>query len=224
MRPTSTHELAFIGYELRERVANDPAFPLPDYPLGFGTSTMDSSLCRPCAGSGIESRDQRIFLYKTLGEFEAMYREISQWDAYVVGGQDTPRSEEDFAVFAYFLEPEIIPRLAELERAVTGKDIDYSSAAVFSERPPFHEFKLIGFDVVRGLTVFDQWESDVANEGIPRAVIEKHGALNEHGLFEDLESAVAFKQELLAYSTDESDPPVVAAICIADSLADGVRS
>ena len=206
--------MILIGYEIRERYGNDPERPIPNYPLGIGTVTMDTSLCRPCLASGCIVGDHQIFLISSYDEAIRKYLSIANWAAYGdTGGDSLKKTRGDYNIFAYSLNDEVVSRLADMERRLWGSTYAYFNKSPIASVSIPSTFELIGYDVVRGLSQYDRWESELANEGIPREDLEKHGALNDSGLYGAYEDAKKFLDELVFYAgSQDKDKPFVAEI------------
>jgi len=157
--------LVFVGYEVRERYANDPARPLTGYPLRVGNVTIDTRLCRRAVG--IERRKNASL-------------PLVAWRDALSNLHEAQGSAPDrLAVFGYRLDRATATRcaLGEIAELLEGAD----------------GWVRCGVDLADSSQAPREWTSVVANEGLSLAALESHGAVNQYGLYEDIAAAARLR-------------------------------
>lgn len=173
-------KLAFVGFEVRERYANDPRRPLEGYPLGLGNVTIDSHLCRrPRLAQERVNADKPVEDRRRIMARLRVARESN---------------DGSFAAFGYRLDTPSLETTGLLE---------------VPEWPLPAEWVRCGLDVADVSRAPKEWSSVVANEGLSLAQLERFGPINSNGLYEDIESAVGFRDTC---TTDPGEGHVIAIV------------
>lgn len=188
--------MIFIGYEIREKYANNPSKPMKNYSLDIGNITMDSCLCRQLESSSYRINNYNIYLYDDYNQIKQCFFSLNEKYSII----------NDFNIFGYYIEEDALNDLKNLERKYFNDKFTYFRKETICQQNIPINFKLIGYDVLESCDWYDRWESLVANEGLPKEELLRSGKLNNYCLFEDFNSAIKYKKLLIDYTNDDSMP------------------